>query len=105
VTNGLVINIDAHEIRTGWELEAVAPEGIEEKIAGLIRDLNADDVEVREKAHEALVAIGEPARDQLKQAAKDDKAPERASRAKAILSRLGSPRPPIVESFDFNAIR
>jgi hypothetical protein len=63
------------------------------EIAALIRKLGDASFEVREKAKEDLIKVGEPARSLLTPAVKDSD-PEIASKARECLKAIGDPVPP-----------
>ncbi len=61
----------------------------EKRIAQLVKDLDADDFAVREKASEELEAIGEPAAKALRKALEGTASAELRARATRLLDRFG----------------
>jgi hypothetical protein len=60
----------------------------QDSVPDLIRNLGADEFHVREEAEKKLLAIGKPALEELRKAARDSDDPEVRMRAQAILDEL-----------------
>jgi hypothetical protein len=69
------------------------PKGDEKRIAQLVKDLDADDFDVREKASDELARVGEPAAGALRKALEGAPSAELRVRATQLLEKFGGKGP------------